>query len=41
MPMTNGKNNLLIPKIDVVFQSLFSKNNPEITKAFAEVLMVK
>ncbi len=39
MPMTNGKNNLLIPKIDVVFQSLFSKNNPEITKAFAEVLL--
>ena len=30
---------MLIPKIDVVFQSLFSKNNPEITKAFAEVLL--
>ncbi len=37
--MTNRKNNLLIPKIDIVFQSLFSKNNPEITKAFAEVLL--
>ena len=38
--MTNGKENkMLIPKIDVVFQSLFSKNNPEITKAFAEVLL--
>ena len=30
---------MLIPKIDIVFQSLFSKNNPEITKAFAETLI--
>lgn len=27
---------LLKPKIDVVFQSLFSKKNEKITKAFAE-----
>ena len=27
---------LLKPKIDIVFQSLFSKENPEITKRFAE-----
>ena len=29
----------LIPKLDIVFQSLFSKNHLEITKAFAEVLL--
>ena len=36
---SNEKNKLLIPKVDIVFQSLFNKNNPEITKAFAEVLL--
>ena len=30
---------MLIPKIDVVFQSLFSKNHPKQTKAFAEALL--
>ena len=30
---------MLIPKVDVVFQSLFSKNHPKITKAFAEALL--
>ena len=30
---------LLKPKIDVVFQSLFSKQNEKITKAFAEALL--
>ena len=30
---------LLQPKIDVVFQSLFNKNNMEITKSFVEVLL--
>ena len=30
---------MLIPKVDVVFQSLFSKNHPNITKAFAEALL--
>ena len=33
------KVNMLIPKVDVVFQSLFSKNHPKITKAFAETLL--
>ena len=32
---------LLKPKIDVVFQSLFSKQNERITKAFAEALLDK
>ena len=32
---------LLKPKIDVVFQSLFSKQNERITKAFAEALLEK
>ncbi len=36
--MTN-KIKLLKPKIDVVFQSLFSKQNERITKAFAEALL--
>ena len=31
---------LLKPKIDVVFQSLFSKQNERITKAFAEALNI-
>ena len=30
---------LLKPKIDVVFQSLFSKKNEKITKAFAEAIL--
>ena len=30
---------LLQPKIDVVFQSLFNKDNMEITKSFVEVLL--
>ena len=30
---------MLIPKIDVVFQSLFNKNHPKETKAFAEALL--
>ena len=30
---------LLKPKIDIVFQSLFSKENPEITKRFAEDIL--
>ena len=30
---------LLKPKIDIVFQSLFSKENPEITKKFAEDIL--
>ena len=35
----NGRKKLLEPKIDVVFQCLFSKNNEEITKEFVEVLL--
>ena len=37
----NKENNLklLKPKIDVVFQSLFSKKNEKITKAFAEAML--
>ena len=36
----NNKNlKLLKPKIDVVFQSLFSKKNEKITKAFAEAML--
>ena len=30
---------LLKPKIDIVFQSLFSKKNEKITKAFAEAML--
>ena len=30
-----GQKKLLIPKVDVVFQSLFNKDNLEITKSFA------
>ena len=40
--MSKNKNEnfkMLIPKIDVVFQSLFSKNHPKETKAFAEALL--
>ena len=33
------KKELLKPKIDVVFQCLFSKDNEEITKSFVEVLL--
>ena len=35
----NKRKKLLEPKIDIVFQSLFSKNNEEITKDFVEVLL--
>ena len=36
----NNKNlKLLKPKIDIVFQSLFSKKNEKITKAFAEAML--
>ena len=34
-----GEKQLLQPKIDVVFQSLFNKNNIKITKSFVEVLL--
>ena len=39
--MANDEKNLklLKPKIDVVFQSLFSKKNEKITKAFAEAML--
>ena len=39
--MANREENLklLKPKIDVVFQSLFSKKNEKITKAFAEAML--
>ena len=40
--MSKNKNQnfkTLIPKIDVVFQSLFSKNHPKQTKAFVEALL--
>ena len=39
--MANNEKNLklLKPKIDVVFQSLFSKKNEKITKAFAEAML--
>ena len=30
---------MLVPKLDVVFQSLFGKNNPKITKAFIQALL--
>ena len=41
MLMANNEKNLklLKPKIDVVFQSLFSKKNEKITKAFAEAML--
>ena len=32
---------LLQPKIDVVFQSLFNKDNIKITKSFVEALLEK
>ena len=35
----NKKKELLKPKNDVVFQSLFTKNNEKITKAFVEALI--
>ena len=35
----NRERKLLKPKIDIVFQSLFSKENLEITKAFAEDIL--
>ena len=38
--ITNEKS-LLKPKIDIVFQSLFNKNNIKITKSFAEALLDK
>ena len=34
-----GTKKLLIPKVDVVFQSLFNKDNLEITKSFAEAIL--
>ena len=34
-----NKRKLLKPKIDIVFQSLFSKENIEITKSFAEAIL--
>ena len=39
MPKNKENIKLLKPKIDVVFQSLFSKQNERITKAFAEALL--
>ncbi len=39
MPKNKENIKLLKPKIDVVFQSLFSKQNVRITKAFAEALL--
>ena len=39
MTKKEHKVEMLIPKVDVVFQSLFSKNHPKITKAFAEALL--
>ncbi len=35
----NQRKELLKPKIDIVFQCLFSKDNEEITKSFVEVLL--
>ena len=35
---TNGEK-LLQPKVDIVFQSLFNKNNIGITKSFAEAIL--
>ena len=35
----NKRKELLKPKIDIVFQCLFSKDNEEITKSFVEVLL--
>ena len=34
----NTTQQLLKPKNDIVFQSLFTKNNAKITKAFVEAL---
>ena len=39
MSSENEKQDLLKPKNDVVFQSLFTKNNEKITKAFIEALI--
>ena len=39
MSSENEKQDLLKPKNDVVFQSLFTKNNEKITKAFVEALI--
>ena len=39
MPEKEESIKLLKPKIDVVFQSLFSKKNEKITKAFAEAML--
>ena len=35
----NKEQELLKPKNDIVFQSLFTKNNEKITKAFVEALI--
>ena len=35
----NKKYKTLIPKVDIVFQSLFGKNNPEITKSFVQAMI--
>ncbi len=35
----NKKYKTLIPKVDIVFQSLFGKNNPEITKSFVQAML--
>ena len=37
--ITKDEKKLLEPKIDIVFQSLFSKNNIEITKSFVQALL--
>lgn len=37
--ITKDEKKLLEPKIDIVFQSLFSKNNMEITKSFVQALL--
>ncbi len=39
MPEKEESIKLLKPKIDIVFQSLFSKKNEKITKAFAEAML--
>ncbi len=35
----NKKYKTLIPKVDIVFQSLFGKNNPKITKSFVQAML--
>ena len=37
--ITKDEKKLLEPKIDIVFQSLFSKNNIEITKSFVQAIL--